>query len=507
VSEDPRDDGEEAPQRDDSAGGDTHDGGGPRSDEGGGPPADDGTARDALGRISAWAERLVDASARERILVSVAALVASLLVGAVLILGAGLLAECERGFVLGGDLIVLPVVGPFIILPTVVAAVPGGAAVCYNPLDVYYQLFVVPFLTPFDLGRTLKETTLLLFTGLSVAVAFRAGLFNIGTQGQLVLGGLATGVSVLWLAPLVPGGLVGTLLLVPFGLLVGAVVGGLYAAIPGGLKAYADANEVITTIMLNFVASGVAFYLVSNFYQDPDSQSIETASLPEPAQLNPLLGPFEGSSFSLAALVLALALVAGVYYLLWHTAFGYDLRTSGVQPAAAAYGGVGAERMVVTSMFISGALGGLGGAVYVMMVLGRWRTGVPPVGFDGITVSILAGNNPLGVVLSALLFGTLKAGSLSIEFNLGIPKQLVGVLRGLIILFVAMPEFFRMLALRAGIGASEEAAGAGAAATDGGRPRDGGSSEGGRPAGSGPPDGGRPADPTSAGDDGGDHDG
>jgi ABC-type uncharacterized transport system permease subunit len=465
-----------------------------QADGGGEPPReeDDGEdARERAGdegvreRARAWGERLVDASARERILVSLAALVASLLVGAVLVVGAGLLAECEQGFVLGGDLIVLPVVGPFIIVPTLVATVPGGPAVCYNPLDVYYQLFVVPFLTPFDLGRTLKETTLLLFTGLSVAVAFRAGLFNIGTQGQLVLGGLATGVSVLWLAPLVPGGLVGTLLLVPFGLVVGAVVGGLYAAIPGGLKAYADANEVITTIMLNFVASGVAFYLVSNFYQDPDSQSIETAPLPDPATLTPVLGAFEGSAFSLVALVLALVLVAGVYYLLWHTAFGYDLRTSGVQPAAAAYGGVGAERMVVTSMFISGALGGLGGAVYVMMVLGRWRTGVPPIGFDGITVSILAGNNPLGVVLSALLFGTLKAGSLSIEFNLGVPNQLVGVLRGLIILFVAMPEFFRMLALRAGIGAGGETPGGGAAATDGGRPKG----------------------PTPASGDGGDHDG
>jgi len=419
-------------------------------------------------RALALAAELVDASARERILISVAALAASLLVGAVLVIGAGLLAECEGGFVVGGDVIVLPVVGPFIILPEFVASVPGAGPVCYNPSDVYYQLFVVPFLTAFDLGRMLKETTLLLFTGLSVAVAFRAGLFNIGTQGQLVLGGLATGLAVLWAAPLVPAGLVGAVLLVPFGLLVGAVVGGLYGAVPGALKAYADANEVITTIMLNFVATGVAFYLVSTFFQDPESQSIETASLPAHAQLTPVLPAFEGSAFSLVALVLGLLLVAAVYVMLWHTPFGYDLRTSGLQPAAAAYGGVDAERMVVTSMFLSGALGGLGGAVYVMMVLGRWRAGVPPVGFDGITVSILAGNNPLGVVLSAALFGTLKAGSLSIEFNLGVPSQLVGVLRGLIILFVAMPEFFRMLALRYGVGGDGEDGGAGAVATDGG---------------------------------------
>ncbi|PSP77871.1 ribose ABC transporter permease [Halobacteriales archaeon QS_1_68_20] len=423
--------------------------------DGGGPADGDGSSDgDWRDRGRDVLERLVDASAIERMLISLAALVASLIVGAVIVLAAGLLEECERGFVVGGDVISIPFTGMGVQLPAFEAAVPGVANACYSPMDVYYQLFVAPFTSSFDLALTLKETTLLLFTGLSVAVAFRAGLFNIGTQGQLVLGGLGTALAVLWVAPLVPGGLVGTLILVPLGLLVGAVVGGLYGAVPGALKAYADANEVITTIMLNFVATGVAFYLVSAYVQDPGSQSTETESLPGYAQLSPEVEAFSGTDFSVVALLLGAVLVGAVYYLLWHTAFGYELRTSGLQPAAAAYSGVDSERMIVTSMFLSGALGGVGGAIYVMMVLGRWRAGVPPLGFDGITVSILAGNNPLGVALASGLFGTLKSGSLSIEFALGVPSQLVEVLRGLVILFVAMPEFFRMLGIRYDVGGS-----------------------------------------------------
>ena len=384
--------------------------------------------------------RLVAASAGERILISIAALVLSILVGAVIVLLSGWAATC-------GD--------PFL-------TIPGMGGLCYNPVLVYFYLFQGAFGGLFALALTLKETTLLIFTGLAVAVAFRAGMFNIGTQGQLVLGALATAVTVLAVAPMVPGGIVGGLLLLPLGLLAGAVVGGLYGALPGALKAYADANEVITTIMLNFVATGIAFVLVSEVFKDPNSQSVETAALPGYATFQPVLPLFAGSDFSLLALAGGLALVAGLSYLLGDTSFGYDLRTSGVQPEAAEYGGVDAKRTMVASMALSGAIAGLGGAVFVMMVLSRWRTGIPALGFDGITVSILAGNNPLGVVPAALLFGVLKSGSLALEFATGIPKQLVGVLRGLVILFVAMPEFFRMLGRRWGIGERR------AAVTDGG---------------------------------------
>ncbi|WP_435099165.1 ABC transporter permease [Halorubrum sp. N11] len=398
-------------------------------------------ARDAL-------SRLVDASATERILISTAALVLSVLIGAVLVLVAGRMTTCTAGE----------------------AVYYFGTGFCYDPVVVFDRLFLGALGDPFSgnwspngqFSVTLRESTLLLFTGLSVAVAFRAGIFNIGTQGQMVVGALATALGVLWASSLVTG-VLGTVVLIPFGLLVGAVFGGLYGAIPGLLKAYAEANEVITTIMLNFIATGVALYLVSGIFKDPESAANQTVPLPEFAQFPALLFGAR-QDFSIVALGFGLLAVAALYYVLEHTAFGYDVRTSGVQPEAAEYGGVDAKRTIVASLTLSGALGGIAGAMYVMMVLGTFQTGIPAYGFDGITVSILAGNNPLGVGIAALLFGVLKSGTTVVQFATDVPPQLVGVLRGLIILFVAMPEFFRLLARGLpGTGSREKAV-----ATDGG---------------------------------------
>jgi len=388
-------------------------------------------------------ERLVEASAAERALVSLASLVASILVGVVIILVAGRTTTCEQAaFVLANP---RPFGAPELF----------RVGFCYNPVAVFDSLFLGALGDPFEPGwdplnrqmaSTLRETSILVFTGLSVALAFRAGVFNIGTQGQLVVGALATAVSVLWASALVSG-LVGTVLLVPFGIVVGAAFGGLYGAIPGALKAYADANEVVTTIMLNFVATGFALYLVQEVFS-PGGDASRTAPLPEYALFPPLL--FDSRfSFSVLALLFGFVAAGGVYVLLSRTVFGYDLRASGIQPSAAEYGGVDAKRTVVASMTLSGALGGIGGAVYVLMVLGRFQSNVPAYGFDGITVAILAGNNPLGVGFAALLFGVLKSGSSVVDIATNVPPELVGVLRGFIILFVAMPEFFRLLGRRA----------------------------------------------------------
>ncbi|EMA31408.1 ABC transporter permease [Halobiforma nitratireducens] len=385
-------------------------------------------------RIERLLDRLIHASAMERIAVSLAALFASIIVGAVLVFVSGGFASCRTGL----DL--------------------AGWTFCYNPIQVYYELFLGALGHPleggwsptnFNLATTLQQTTLLIFTGLSVAVAFRAGLFNIGTQGQLVVGALATAVTVVYAAAIVPGGFVGTVVLIPIGVLAGAVFGGLFGAIPGALKAYADANEVITTIMLNFVAVGITSTLLSWRFQDPDSSNPQTEPIPEYAEIPNLPFGFGGTmDFSTLALAFAVLLMIGIAWLLARTSFGYELRTSGVQPQAAAYGGVDDKRMVVSSMTLSGALGGIGGAFWVLMVHGRWLENVPDLGFDGIAVSILAGNNPLGVGASAFLFGILESGSQSIGTATDVPPELVGVLSGLIILFVAMPEFFRMIGAR-----------------------------------------------------------
>jgi simple sugar transport system permease protein len=385
------------------------------------------------GKARAALERLVGASTMERALISVASLVLAMLVGTVIILVSGRMTTCTAAD----------------------AAYYFGVGFCYDPVQVYDRLFLGALGDPFSSGWsplnsqfavTLRETTILIFTGLSVAIAFRAGIFNIGTQGQLVVGALATGLGVLWGSAYVSG-LVGTLVLIPFGLLVGAVFGALYGAIPGLLKAYADANEVITTIMLNFIATGVTLYLVSEVFKDPNSQANQTVPFPEFARFPSLL--FDASTdFSLVALLFGVVALGALAVLIERTTFGYDVRTSGLQPEAAEYGGVDSGRTIVASMMLSGALGGVAGAMYVLMILGKFQTGVPAYGFDGITVSILAGNNPLGVGFAALLFGVLKSGTTVVQFATDVPPQLVGVLRGLIILLVAMPEFFRLFGRR-----------------------------------------------------------
>jgi len=408
------------------------------------------SARD---RIEAVLERLVAASATERILISTASLVLAVLVGTVIILISGFAATCETA--------VYTLAGPGFSLGS-----------CFDPVQVFDRLFLgalgdplQPGWDPLDgqIAVTLRETTVLIFTGLSFAVAFRAGIFNIGTQGQMVVGALATGLGVLWTAPFITG-LLGTIVLIPLGLLIGAVVGGLYGLIPGLLKAYADANEVITTIMLNFVATGITLYLVSGVFKDPASPANQTIPLPSYALFPPVV--FDPrNDFSLIALAIGIVFIVALYILIEGTTFGYDIRTSGLQPEAAEYGGVNAPRTIVTTLTLSGALGGIAGAMYVLMVIGKFQTGVPAWGFDGITVSILAGNNPLGIGFAAFLFGILKSGSTVVQFATDVPPQLVGVLRGLIILFVAMPEFFRLIGKRL---VSVEERGRQVIATDGG---------------------------------------
>ncbi|MFB6124475.1 MAG: ABC transporter permease [Halanaeroarchaeum sp.] len=395
-------------------------------------------------RAEAVLRRLARTSASERVLISGASLLLSMVVGFVLILAAGRMSTCSTA-----------------------ATTYFGVGFCYDPFVIYDKLFlgalgnpVNPGFDPlhgqfgailrpaFDplngqLATTLSETTILIFAGVAVAVAFRAGIFNIGAQGQLVMGALATGIGLLYVAPHLTGPL-GTVVLLAVGLLIGATAGGVFAAIPGALLAYAEANEVITTIMLNFVATAVALYLASNQFKDPESFANQTAALPQHA-LFPSVVFRARDDFSLVALALAVAALVAIWYLLTRTSLGYDLRTSGIQPAAAEYAGVDAEKTILSSMVLSGALAGMGGAVYVLMVLGNFQTGVPSYGFDGITVSILAGNSPIGVAFAALLFGVLKSGSIVVDVATNVPPQLVGVLRGLIILFVAMPEFFRLI--------------------------------------------------------------
>ncbi|AGN01246.1 inner-membrane translocator [Salinarchaeum sp. Harcht-Bsk1] len=363
----------------------------------------------ALGRLRGVADRMATASGGERLLIGIGSVLLALFIGSIIVFAAG-----------------------------------------YDPITFLLFLFWGAFGSAGDVAFTLRKTTLLILAGVAVALAFRANIFNIGVQGQLVVGGFGTAMSIIWLAPYVPSGTLGGIVLMLIGIPIGMVCGGLYAAIPGVMKAYADANEVITTLMLNFIATGVLFVLVDGPLKDPDSPAPKTVDFPDSVEFPSVV--LDSSRFSLYGLLIALAAVVVVSVVMNRTAFGYDLRTSGEQAEAAAYSGVIPERMIVSTMVFSGIVAGLCGAVYTIMVLGYYQDpGVTPTfGFDAIAVSLLAANNPIGVVPSSLLFGSLSSGKQFVEINQNVPQELVDGIVGLIVLFVATPELFRMAGRRRG---------------------------------------------------------
>ena len=299
-------------------------------------------------------------------------------------------------------------------------------AIGEDPLAIYALMLRQSLGTGYGLGQTLFKATPLIFTGLAVALGFRAGLFNIGAEGQLYLGGLAAALTGVALAGLPAA------LLLPLALLAAAAAGAAWGAIPGVLKARFGAHEVINTIMLNFIAFALASF-VGRFVFEP--ATVRTASVgtgAEIARLDGLLPALHGSPVNLS-LLLALLVVAGTNLLLFGTRLGYELRAVGLNATAAEYGGVSIGRTQVVAMALSGALAGLGGVNFVLGYKHYFELGFSAgAGFLGIAVALLGRNHPVGVVVAALFFGALSYGGLVI--NQQVPKELVEVLQALVIL-------------------------------------------------------------------------
>jgi simple sugar transport system permease protein len=262
--------------------------------------------------------------------------------------------------------------------------------------------------------------------------------------------------TILWLTPFLPANRLGGVGLLLVGTLGGVAAGGAYGALPGVLKAYADANEIITTIMLNFIAIGTVGWLITNPFREAGSTNVQTEPLPEYVGLPPIL--FGEDGFSIVGLVLTLALVAVVAVIMSRTSFGYDMVTSGYQSAAAVYSGVDAKRTIVSTMTFSGAIAGLASAAYVIMFQGRFLepASIHTYGYDAIAVSLLAANNPIGVIPAGVLFGGLNSATSYIQIYSDVPVQLIDAIVGIVILLVAAPELFRMAAKRTGLGGDGE---------------------------------------------------
>jgi len=312
-----------------------------------------------------------------------------------------------------------------------------------DPLLAYLALWEGALGSPRALGETLIWATPFLFTGLGVALAFRAGLFNVGAEGQLAVGATLAA----WLGyalPALAGGAIPALVHLPLVLLGGALGGAVWGAIPGWLKARTGAHEVINTIMLNYVALLGVGYLLNGPLRDPSPLNV-IARTPEIA-LGARLPRLDADLRLHAGVLLALAAVAVVWWLLARTTLGFEIRAVGANPDAARYAGMSVGRTFVVAMGLSGLLAGLAGAVDVVGLHYRHELGFSVgYGFDAITVALLGRAHPLGVVPAALLLGALRNGAARMQFLAGVPPDLVTVLEGLILLFVSADVLVRRL--------------------------------------------------------------
>ena len=308
-----------------------------------------------------------------------------------------------------------------------------------SPIDGFGALFAGALGGRRQIAETLVQTTALLFPALGVSLAFRGGLFNIGAEGQLLIGGLFAGAIGAHFAG--PSWLVIFVLL-----LLGMIGGGIWGGIAGWLRARFNASEIISTLMLNFIAVALANYLVSGPLKSPLASGAETAPLLPNGWL-PTFPPIFGIDFSDTRLTISIliALAAAIFlrFVFTRTVFGYELRAAGDNPEAARRSGINMQRMTFVALALSGAVAGLGGAAIVTGVLHRFNTALSPgYGYTAIAVALVGDLDPLWVCVAAFGFGILEAGGLAMQANAGVPKDAIHVIEGLIILVLAARRYF-----------------------------------------------------------------
>ena len=338
----------------------------------------------------------------------------------------------------------------FPLIAVIAAFIVGGILILIvgdNPFDTYRLLLGAALSWPDGIGYTLFQATPLIFTGLAVLVGFRCGLFNIGAEGQLYIAAFATA----WVGITLAGW--SSWLLIPLCFAAAILSGAFWAAIPGVLKARFGSHEVINTIMLNFIAVALVSYFTQYHYKAPGDPIMETVPIGPGAHI-PRFGRFipgfpERIPLNVSFL-LALLCCFLVYLFLWRTKWGYEIRATGSNPSAAEYGGISIRKQIVVAMAVSG---GLAGMVAINEVLGyryRYYDGFSDnYGFTGIAVALLGRNHPVGVIFAALLFAMLQHGGIYVDgFSEHVTKDIVQVLQGIIILFVAAESFFKWVAVR-----------------------------------------------------------
>jgi ABC-type uncharacterized transport system permease subunit len=324
---------------------------------------------------------------------------------------------------------VLAALAPLVVALIVTAIVLLAAG--HNPIEVFALLATESFGGTRRVAATLAAATPLILTGLATAIAFRAGAFNVGVEGCIFVGGLAAayvGYSWGWLP---------TATLLPVALLAAIVVGSAWMLIPGVLKARLDVDEVVTTLMLNFIAIGITAYLVNGPLLAPGSANSSTPAVLEAARLPRLLPP----STLNAGFLIAVALL--VLYWLWgsRTALGFETRLAGLNARFAVASGIDVPMLIIKMMLLSGAIAGLAGGIHALGTVGKFVQGFSPgYGFTGIAVALLGRGNALGMFLAAVLFGALASAGSTIQLFSDVPIEIVNILQGTVMIF-AVAQF------------------------------------------------------------------
>lgn len=330
-------------------------------------------------------------------------------------------------------LLSIPVLAVFtaLLIGALIILLSGG-----NPIVGYIGLFEGAFGKARSLSDTAVAVTPYIFAGLAVALGFRGGLFNIGVEGQIFIGSICAA----WVGYAITG--LPWIMHMPLAILAGCLGGAICAGIPGFLKAKTGAHEVITTIMINYMAISFTNWLVTGPMQDPATIVPQTRRILPTAELPALFAPYRIHW----GFILAILIAIGVYWLLWRTVLGFEIRTVGANPDAAHYAGIHVGRTIVITMMLSGSLAGAAGAIEVVG-LNRYFSPAFSIGygFDSIAVAVLGKNHPFGVVAGALLFGALNNGANLMQLRTQAPIFVISIVQALILMFVAADEIVRRI--------------------------------------------------------------
>lgn len=330
------------------------------------------------------------------------------------------------------------------VISVVVGLLAGGIIMLlygYNPITGYKSLWDGAFGDVYFFGETLRQITPYILTGLAVAFAFRAGLFNIGAEGQVIAGWLAA----VWIGTTIEAPMY---IHLPLAVLAAAVAGALLAFVPGYLKAKLGVHEVIVTIMFNYIAIYSANSIIRNVLTDSadKTEKVAETALLESEWLQQV------TDYSRVHYGIFIALIAALimWYIMEKTTIGYEIRSVGFNRHASEYAGMNVNKNIILAMVISGAFAGLAGSMEGLGTFGNMSVqgGFTNLGFDGIAVALLGANTAVGVILAAILFGVLKVGALNMPTGSGVPSELVDVIIAFIIFFVASSYMIRWLLLR-----------------------------------------------------------